>query len=155
MTLKRGMRRNDGYELSDDKSRLDLDMVHMFLRNAYWCKGLPSAVLKRGIEGSWCFGLYAPSQEQVGFSRLITDYATYAYLADVFVVEALRGSGLGGWMMEQIFSQSDIKGLRRITLATRDAHRFYKKVGFAPLAQPEIFMEIVRSDIYDETKSIG
>jgi GNAT superfamily N-acetyltransferase len=137
-----------GFEISDEKARLDPGVIHHFLTETYWSSGITPDIVKRATEGSWCFGLYAPNGAQAGFARLITDYATFAYLADVFVIEEYRGRGLGAWMMETIFSHPATRGLRRIVLATRDAHQLYKKVGFAPLSKPEIFMEIARPDIY-------
>lgn len=138
----------EGYEISDDPSRIDTGVVHGFLTASYWSPEIPRETVERAIKGSWSFGLYAPGGAQVGFARLITDYATYAYLADVFVLDACRGKGLARWMMQEIFATSVTRGLRRITLATRDAHDLYRKVGFTPLARPEIFMEIARPDIY-------
>ncbi len=145
-------KRSDGYELSDDKTRLNLPLIAEFLKGAYWSRDIPADVVRRAIEGSWCFGVYAPDEGQVGFARLITDYATFAYLADVFVVDTHRGLGLAGWLMNTMFEQEAVKALRRITLATRDAHSLYKKVGFTPLARPEIFMEIVQPGIYARTQ---
>lgn len=138
----------EGYEISDDASRIDVEVVHGFLTASYWSPEIPRETVERAIKGSWSFGLYAPDGAQAGFARLVTDYATYAYLADVFVLDAYRGKGLARWMMREIFANSVMRGLRRITLATRDAHDLYRKVGFAPLARPEIFMEIARPDIY-------
>lgn len=138
----------NGFEISDDPSRIDAEVVHAFLAASYWSPEIPRKTVERAIKGSWSFGLYAPGGEQVGFARLITDYATYAYLADVFVLDACRGKGLASWLMETIFAQPATRGLRRITLATRDAHTLYGKVGFSPVARPEIFMEIVRPEIY-------
>lgn len=138
----------EGYEFSDDQSRIDAEVVHQFLTDSYWSPGIPRETVERAIKGSWSFGLYAPGGAQIGFARLITDYATYAYLADVFVLDPYRGKGLARWMIEEIFANSVTRGLRRITLATRDAHDLYKKVGFTPLARPGIFMEIARPDIY-------
>lgn len=142
------VRNADGYEISDDPSRIDVAAAHAFLSQSYWSPDIPLETLGKAIVNSWSFALFAPAGEQIGFARLITDYATYAYLADVYVLDTYRGRGLARWLMETIFSQPQTCGLRRITLATRDAHSLYEKVGFTPLARPEIFMEIARPDIY-------
>ena len=147
------VQREDGLELSDDPARLDLDLMHQELSQTYWSPGLPRSVMERAVSNSWCFGLYKPEVGQIGFARLVTDHATFAYLADVFVLSAYRG-GTGRWMMDQIFALPELAHLRRIMLATRDAHSLYAGVGFEPLAAPETFMQIVRPDIYSSpTKS--
>ena len=138
----------NGFEVSDDPQRIDGAAAHAFLSKAYWSEGIPAATLREAIENSWCFGLFAPAGAQIGFARLITDYATYAYLADVYVLPEYRGQGLASWLMEAVFAQPATRDLRRIMLATRDAHKLYKKVGFTPLAKPEIFMEISRPESY-------
>lgn len=123
-------RARDEYLISCDTSKLDLAVVHDFLSTSYWSLGLPHEVMHRAIEGSLCFGLYR-GDFQVGFARVITDKATFAYLCDVFVLEAYRGKGLG-----------------RFVLVTRDAHGLYDQFGFQPLARPEGYMEVFRPDIY-------
>ncbi|MEZ5893779.1 MAG: GNAT family N-acetyltransferase [Parvularculaceae bacterium] len=138
----------EGYEISDDRARLDLAAVHGFLAGSYWSPGIPRDTVERAVEESWCFGLYAADGGQAGFARLVTDYATYAYLCDVFVLDAHRGKGLGRWLMQTIFAHDATRGMRRITLATKDAHELYRQVGFTPLANPARFMEIARPDIY-------
>ena len=140
-------RARDEYSISCDTSKLDLAVVHGFLSTSYWSLGLPREVLHRAIEGSLCFGLYR-GDSQVGFARVITDKATFAYLCDVFVLEAYRGKGLGRWLMEAIVSHPDLQGLRRFVLVTRDAHGLYEPFGFRPLARPEGYMEVFRQDIY-------
>jgi GNAT superfamily N-acetyltransferase len=137
----------DEYSISCDPDKLDLAMVHGFLSNSYWSLGLPMEVLGRAIEGSLCFGLYH-GEAQVGFARVITDKATFAYLCDVFVLDAYRGRGLGHWLMEAVVSHPDLRGLRRFVLVTRDAHGLYEQFGFRPLARPEGYMEWYRPDIY-------
>jgi GNAT superfamily N-acetyltransferase len=132
--------RHNGYVISTDASRLDLRAVHDFLRNSYWAAGVPFEVVERSVENSMVFGVYS-GEEQVGFARVITDRATFAYLADVFVLEAHRGRGVGKWLMGTIFSHPDLQGLRRFMLATRDAHELYRSHGFDGLGSPEIFME--------------
>ncbi|MFO0455786.1 MAG: GNAT family N-acetyltransferase [Planctomycetota bacterium] len=121
--------------------------MHGFLSNSYWSQGLPLDVLKRAIAGSLCFGLYQ-GNAQVGFARVITDKATFAYLCDVFVLDSHRGKGLGRWIMEAVSSHPELQGLRRFVLVTRDAHGLYEKFGFRPLARPAGYMELHRPDVY-------
>jgi GNAT superfamily N-acetyltransferase len=134
--------RRGEYLISTDKSRLNVELVRDFLKLSYWASGIPVEIVRRSIENSLVFGVYN-GDEQVGFARVVTDYATFAYLADVFVLEAHRGRGLGKWMMQVITSHPRLQGFRRWMLATRDAHELYRKYGFAELERPEIFMEIV------------
>ncbi len=130
----------DGYRISTDPSELDLGVVHGYLNESYWAAGVPEDVVRRSIENSLCFGVYRGG-EQVGFARVITDRATFAYLADVFVLEEHRGLGIGKWLVEVALSHPELQGLRRWMLATRDAHDLYRRHGFAALGRPEIFME--------------
>ena len=138
--MTREWRRGE-YLISTDKSRLNLEVIHGFLSTSYWAAGVPENVVRRSIANSLVFGVYR-GEEQVSFARVVTDYATFAYLADVFVVEAHRGRGLGKWLIEVVVSHPELRGLRRWLLATRDAHELYRKYGFAELARSEIFMEI-------------
>ena len=138
--MSREWRRGE-YLISTDAPRLDLGAIHDFLSTSYWAAGVPEDVVKRSVENSLVFGVYR-GKEQVGFARVVTDYATFAYLADVFVLEAHRGRGLGKWLIEVVLSHPDLRGLRRWMLATGDAHELYRKYGFAELARAEIFMEI-------------
>ncbi|WKE65101.1 GNAT family N-acetyltransferase [Gallaecimonas kandeliae] len=133
--------------LSDDKVLLQLAVVHGFLTDCYWSEGISEAQVAAAIRGSYCFGLYQGG-EQLGFGRLVTDHATFAYLADVFVLPAHRGQGLAKWMLESIFSQDWAQGLRRIMLATRDAHGLYRQLGFNAPASPQLLMEVHRPGIY-------
>lgn len=135
------------YEVSDDKHRLDVTAIHAYLTQSYWSPGIPKAVVERAIEGSLCFGVYRQSQ-QVGFARVITDKATFAYLADVFVLEAHRGRGLSKRLMQSIAAHPDLQGLRRFMLATRDAHSLYQQFGFTEVATPSRLMEILRPGAY-------
>jgi GNAT superfamily N-acetyltransferase len=134
--------RRGEYLISTDKSRLNVELVRDFLKLSYWASGIPVEIVRRSIDNSLVFGVYT-GDEQVGFARVVTDYATFAYLADVFVLEAHRGRGLGKWMMQVITSHPRLQGFRRWMLATRDAHELYRKYGFAELERPVIFMEIV------------
>lgn len=133
--------------VSTDRRKLDLDVIHSFLTNCYWCPGIPRAVVARSIRGSLCFGVYV-DKRQVGFARVITDYATYGYLADVFILEGHRGHGLSKWMMQCIMRHPALQNLRRWSLVTRDAHGLYEQYGFVRPARPERYMEIVRRSVY-------
>jgi GNAT superfamily N-acetyltransferase len=128
--------------ISTDKSLLDRALIHEFLsQRSYWAHGLPVEVMNRSIEHSLCFGVYR-SAKQVGFARMVTDFATFAWLADVFIVEAERGRGLGKKLVPAVLAHPDLQGLRRIMLGTRDAHQLYGKYGFEPLQHVERFMQI-------------
>ena len=140
--------RHDGYVISTDKARLDISAIHAYLTRSYWSPGIPKAIVEKAIAGSLCFGLFAENGSQVGFARMITDGATFAYLADVFVLEEHRGKGLGKWMVETILAHPSLQGLRRMLLATRDAHGLYAPFGFKPLATPETLMEMRRPNVY-------
>nr|WP_241025239.1 GNAT family N-acetyltransferase [Burkholderia sp. Ac-20384] len=133
---------------STDKRELDVDAIFDFLhRDAYWSLGIPRDVVERAIEGSLCFGAYV-GDRLVGFARLVTDHATFAYLCDVFVLPAERGNGYGRALIDHVFAQEMVQGLRRIMLVTSDAHELYRPVGFELSANPERMMEIRRPDIY-------
>jgi GNAT superfamily N-acetyltransferase len=140
-------RQHQDYTLSDDPVRLDLDAIHGFLRHSYWAPGIPRETVARAIANSLCFGVYL-DREQVGFARLVTDRATFAYLADVFVLEAHRGRGLSRALMELVMSHPEVQGLRRWLLATRDAHGLYRKFGFVDLANPAMFLTRHDPDVY-------
>ena len=133
--------RRGNYVISTDPSRLDLGAVHGFLQRSYWAADRPLDTVQRSVERSLNFGLYqARDQRQVGFARVVTDFATFAWLCDVFIEEAYRGQGLGVWLMETIAGHQRLQGLRIWLLATRDAHGLYEKVGFKPLGVPERWM---------------
>jgi GNAT superfamily N-acetyltransferase len=140
-----------GYEISTDKTRLDPAAIHAYLSRSYWSPGIPREVVDRAIANSLCFGLYDAHKTQIGFARVVTDTATFAYLADVYVLENHQGKGLGKWLIKTIVSHPSLTSLRRFLLATRDAHTLYEKYGFQPLSRPERFMEIFRPDIYKIT----
>jgi GNAT superfamily N-acetyltransferase len=135
------------YCISTDKSKLDIPFIHNYLSGSYWSENIPAEIVAKAIEGSLCFGLYDGSK-QVGFARMVTDSATFAYLADVFIDEAYRGKGLSKWLMEVILSHPRLQGLRRILLATRDAHGLYTQFGFTALNMPERMMQIHNPDLY-------
>ena len=138
----------EGFSISTDPEKIDRALVHAFLAASYWAKGIPRETVDRSIEGALCFGLYE-GDRQVGFARVITDRATFAYLADVFVVESHRGRGLAAWLMETILAHPDLQRLRRWMLLTRDAHPLYRKVGYTELAHPERVMERVDAKVYE------
>jgi GNAT superfamily N-acetyltransferase len=137
----------NNFTLTTDAARLDLDVIHRFLTNCYWAQDIPREVVARSIENSLCFGVYDGSH-QVAFARVISDFATYAYIGDVFVLESHRGLGLSTWMMEAITSHPRLQGLRRWSLLTRDAHDLYAKFGFTPVAKPDRYMERHNPEVY-------
>lgn len=134
--------------ISTDQTKLDVDVVYNFLTRSYWAVGIPRETVVRAIENSLCFGVY-DNAKQIGFARVISDFATYAYIADVFILEAYRERGLGKELMASIMSHPKLQGLRRWGLGTRDAHGLYAQFGFKPVDNPSpIMMEIVNADIY-------
>ena len=141
-------RRRGHLLLSTDRARLDVDQIHRLLATTYWAQGIPRDVVARAIAGSISFGLYEKGR-LVGFARVVSDLATYAYLADVFVVEACRGRGLGDWLVESIRLHPQLQGLRRFALVTRDAGPLYARHGFVVPAEPSGYMEIVDRAVYE------
>ena len=136
-------RRPDGYEIDTDPARLDVARVHRWLStDAYWAMGRPADVVARSIAGSLCFGVYGADAAQVGFGRVVTDGATFGWLCDVYVAPTARGLGLGTWLVQVVRDHVQALGVKRILLATADAHDVYARVGFAPLADPGRWMEI-------------
>jgi len=140
--------RRGEFLISTSHERLSLDVIHGFLTDCYWANGIPREVVLRSIEHALCFGVYDGKGAQIGFARVISDFATIAYLGDVFVLETHRGRGLGKWLMECIIQHPALQNLRRWILTTRDAHGLYSQVGFAPVKAPERFMERHRPDVY-------
>ena len=136
-----------GIELSDDAARLDLDAVHAYLARSYWSPGVPREVVARAVAGSLAVGLY-DGEAQVGYARVVTDRATFAYLCDVYVLESHRGRGLGTWMNACLLRHPELQGLRRWLLTTQDAHGVYERVGFVRAPFPERFMTIDHPDLY-------
>ncbi len=135
-------RRDDGYEISDDDARVDVDRVWRWLaEEAYWALERPREVVERSLAASLNLGLYAPGGEQAGFCRWVTDGATFAWLCDVFIDRLHRGAGVGTWLVEVAISHPTVAGLKRQLLATQDAHGLYAKLGFTPLVAPERWME--------------
>ena len=135
------------YIITTDKRLLDLSVIHGFLTTSYWAEGIPFETVKKSIEHSLNFGVYKEGK-QVGFARVITDYATYAYIGDVYILEDFRGQGLSKWMMQVIANHSKLQGLRRWSLLTRDAHGLYRKTGFTEPQNPERYMEKTVADVY-------
>lgn len=132
---------SDGCTISTDKTKLDVAAIHEFLsERSYWAAGRPRSVIERSIANSLCFGVY-DGEKQAGFARVVTDYATFAWLCDVFILEDYRGRGLGKWLVEAVISHPALAGLRRICLATYDAHELYRRYGgFELLPAPENWM---------------
>jgi GNAT superfamily N-acetyltransferase len=143
--------RRDEFRVSDEPALLDVDLIHSFLRESYWAAGIPREVVEKSLRGSLCFGVYE-GNAQVAFARCVTDRATYAYVADVFVVPSHRGRGLSKWLMECIAGHAELQGLRRWSLITRDAHRLYQQYGFVSLQTPERYMEKVDPEVYARRK---
>lgn len=138
----------DGYTISTEHADLDFKVIYPFISNSYWAKGISRTELYKAIVNSFCFGVYTKSGEQVGFARVITDKATFAYLADVFIVEAHRGKGLSRLLIESIVSHPDLQGLRRMMLTTNDAHSLYAQYGFIAIEEPEKMMQIWQPNVY-------
>ena len=141
----------DDFTVTTDKRRIDVNYVHKFLTHSYWAEGIPIETIQRSIEGSICFSAFH-FDTQVGFARVITDEATFAYLADVFIDEKFRRKGLSKWMMEIITNYPSLQGLRRFILATRDAHGLYRQFGFQPLNNVDRWMQIHSPDVYRKPK---
>ncbi len=144
MDVQRG-----NFSISTEKARLDHGVIHDYLsRSSYWARSIPREIVDRSIENSLCFGIY-DGDAQVGFARVISDRATFAYVCDVFVIESHRGHGLGIWLMEVILAHPDLQGLRKWVLTTRDAHGLYQKSGFRKVEDPVRYMEILDRQIYE------
>jgi GNAT superfamily N-acetyltransferase len=135
--------------ISDDKALLNVELIHQHLTQSYWAKNIPLLIVEKSIEGSYCVGLYH-KEAQIGFARLVTDYATFAYLADVFVVEEYRGKGLAKEILQFIMALDWVKSLRNIMLATHDAHELYKPYGFTTLTHPTRYMYKFNLKVYEK-----
>jgi GNAT superfamily N-acetyltransferase len=142
--------RRGEFVVTTDPTRLDHDFIYGYLVRSYWSEGIPRDVVERALSNSLCFGVYE-GEKQVGFARVVTDFATFAYLADVFIIESHRARGLSKFLMECIVQDPQLQGLRRWTLATRDAHGLYERFGFKPLANPDRFMEIHNPEVYKKS----
>ena len=140
--------RLDDYEISTDASRLDLDVIHNFLaKESYWSPGIPRHVVEKSLAHSLCFGVYHQNS-QVGLARIVTDKATFALLADIFILEPHRGKGLSKWLMQTVMDHEDLKNLRRLLLLTSDAHGLYRQFGFTEISNAWRFLEALRPDNY-------
>ena len=135
----------NNFIISTDKNKINIEYVHDFLSHSYWSPGVPMETVTKAMNGSLCFGVY-DNDKQIGYARMVTDTATFAYLADVFIDENYRGKGLGKWLVKVILAHPDLQGLRRIMLATKDAHALYEQVGFTAINNPERYM------VYDPKK---
>jgi GNAT superfamily N-acetyltransferase len=137
--------RQGDFLISTDPARLDVELIHDFLSNgSYWAAGRPLDIVQRSLANSLCFGLYKQRQ-QIGFARVVTDRATFAWICDVFILETYRGQGLGRWLMDAVVAHPALRSVKRLLLATRDAHGLYSRQGFAPLGDPARFMEVLRT----------
>jgi ribosomal protein S18 acetylase RimI-like enzyme len=144
------------YEISTDPARLDVTAIHAYLTRSYWSPGIPIEIVERALRQSLCFGVYeSAGGAQVGLARVVTDYATFAYLCDVYVLEEHRGHGLGKRMMRELMAHPALSGARRVMLATRDAHGLYAGFGFLEAGAAKNLMEIVRPDIYAARTDTG
>ncbi|HSZ84999.1 MAG TPA: GNAT family N-acetyltransferase [Puia sp.] len=143
----------ENFIISDEKEKLNAEYIHDYLsKKSYWAENIPLETVKKSIDGSICFGM-CQNEKQIGFARVVTDKATFGYLADVFIDEDYRGKGLSKWMMEIIMAYPELQGLRRWMLGTRDAHELYSKFGFEPLENPNRVMHIYNADVYK--KQVG
>lgn len=129
------------FKVSTNKEYLDVSLIHSFLTTSYWAKGRSKELVQKSIDNSFCFGVYNENDEQVGFSRVITDFVTFAYISDLFILEEYRGQGLSKLLVENIMNHEKLQNIKRIMLATEDAHGLYKQYGFDALSDPSLFME--------------
>jgi N-acetylglutamate synthase-like GNAT family acetyltransferase len=138
----------NGFTISTDKSKLDIEAIHEFLSTkAYWCLNIPKATVETALQNSLCFGVYE-GQKQIGLARVITDFSTIAYLGDVYILEEYRGNGLSKWLMATIMQHPNLQGLRRWILLTSDAHGLYRQFGWTDIADPTLWMELHNKDVY-------
>ncbi|MBX9781907.1 MAG: GNAT family N-acetyltransferase [Chitinophagaceae bacterium] len=139
----------EGFAVTTNTEYFNVEYIHQFLYQSYWAENIPIETVQKSIDNSLCFGVFHLGR-QIGFARMITDKATFAYLADVFIDEAYRGQGLSKWLMEEILNHPDLQGLRRMMPGTRDAHGLYAKFGFVPLTNVDRWMQIHQPDIYKQ-----
>jgi GNAT superfamily N-acetyltransferase len=135
------------YWITTDPAKLDLDAIHGYLSRSFWAEGIPRDTVAKSIANSLCFGMF-DDDRQIGFARVVTDRATYAYLCDVYVLESHRQRGLGKWLIETVMAHPDLQGLRRFQLVTRDAHGLYRRHGFEAPGSPDRHMEIFKHGMY-------
>lgn len=141
--------KNENFSINTNKDKLQLDIIHGYLSRSYWSENIPRTIVEKSIKHSFCFGVYH-FDTQVGFARLVTDYCTYAYLADVFILEEYQGMGLSKWLMHEIVNHPDVQSLRRWNLTTADAHGLYQQFGFSALKKPYVYMEMHFPEIYKQ-----
>ncbi|MDO6507986.1 GNAT family N-acetyltransferase [Colwellia sp. 4_MG-2023] len=137
-----------GYKISSETSDMDISVIHGYIARSYWAENIPLNTMEMAINNSLCFGVFTDSGNQVAFARMITDTATFAYLADVFVLEEHRGKGISKWIMKNIIEHPKLQGIRRMALATSDAHGLYEQFGFKALSSPKSFMELHHPEVY-------
>jgi GNAT superfamily N-acetyltransferase len=137
-----------GYKISSDIKDMDVSVIHGYISKSYWAKNIPINTMKKAINNSLCFGVFTEKGQQVAFARMVTDCATFAYLSDVFVLKEHRGQGISKWMMKVILDDPNLQGIRRMALATSDAHNLYEQFGFKSLNSPESFMELHQPNVY-------
>ena len=142
------------YRITTDKAEMDIDAIHHYLSRSYWAENVPKSVVTTAVENSLCFAVLVANadgeERQIGFARMITDYASFAYLADVYILEDHRGKGLSKQMMKQVIEHPRLQGLRRMMLATRDAHGLYEQFGFTALNDQKMFMQLWKPNIYSQ-----
>lgn len=143
------MTNNGNFSIITNKSKFDIDYIHSVLSKMYWSQNVPKETVQRSIDGSFCFAVY-DGEKQIGFARVVTDFTTFGYLADVFIDETYRGKGLGKWLVQTIMEHPDLQGFRRWLLATRDAHSLYAGFGFTALTNPDRFMQIHNPNVYTQ-----
>lgn len=141
-----------GFTISTNQNKFDFDVIYQFLTNSYWARGIPKETVQKSIDNALCFAVLTDQGQQVGFARVITDKATFAYLADVFIVEEFRRQGLSKWLIKTIMSHPELQGLRRIMLATQDAHGLYSQFGFEAPKDIEMLMQIRHTNLYEQNK---
>lgn len=148
--------RREGFIVSTDRSKLQIERIHRFLsQEAYWSQLIPISVVRKAISNSLCFGLFADNGSQIGFARVITDSATFAWLCDVYIEEPARGQGLSKWLMSCVMKHPSLTNLRRICLTTKDAHSLYAKSGFEVSKTPGYWMEIKDNEVYKKMSSLS
>lgn len=140
----------EGFAITTETSFFNVEFIHAFLSKSYWAENISIETVQKSIDNSISFGVFHLGR-QIGFARVITDKATFGYLADVFIDEAYRGQGLSKWLMEEIMAHPDLQGLRRMILGTRDAHGLYTRFGFTPLTNTDRWMQIHHTDVYKQT----
>jgi GNAT superfamily N-acetyltransferase len=144
---------HNGFCISTDKAKLNVDSIHEFLSTkAYWCLNIPKLTVQTAIDNSLCFGVYQ-NEKQIGFARVISDYATIAYLGDVYILEDYRGNGLSKWLVETVMRHPELQGLRRWILLTSDAHNLYRKFGWTDIADPSKWMELHNKNVYSNDQA--